>query len=86
MTNDTNAGLDVFVFDRQSQQLTLASVNQSGNGPSVALDFTTNGQWLLFQSDASDLVANDTNNATDLFLRNLGPSNSFFCKFIGRQT
>lgn len=75
VTNDTNAALDAFVFDRQTQQMTLGSVNQSGNasgnGPSVALDFTTNGQWLLFQSDASDLVANDTNNATDLFLRNL---------------
>ena len=30
---------------------------------------STNGQFALFESSASDLVANDTNNAADIFVR-----------------
>ncbi len=75
VTNDTNHSLDVFAFDRNTKQMTLVSVAQvgahSGNGRSVALDVSTNGQWVLFQSEASDLIAGDTNGVADLFVRDL---------------
>lgn len=75
VTNDRNGALDVFSFDHQSQALTLVSSNYAGigsaNGRSVALDLSTNGQWLLFQSQATDLMPGVTNSATRLFLKDL---------------
>lgn len=75
IANDSNDALDVFVFDRQTQVMTLVSSNvsgtSSGNGRSVALNLNTNGQWLLILSWADDLIAGDTNAAAALFLKNL---------------
>src|SRR6185437_2636522 len=49
--------------------------NQSGtgggNGDSFPTGISTNGQFALFESSASDLVANDTNIASDVFVRDL---------------
>jgi hypothetical protein len=67
--------LNVFLRDRTSGTTTLVSVNYSGtsggNGNSVPTGISTNGQFALFESSASDLVAGDTNNCTDVFLRDL---------------
>jgi hypothetical protein len=53
----------------------LVSVNHSGNGagngPSTALGVSADERFILFHSLASDLVANDTNQLGDLFLRDL---------------
>jgi hypothetical protein len=38
------------------------------NGPSTSPQITADGRFVLFQSTASDLVENDTNNASDVFL------------------
>ena len=35
----------------------------------VATDLSTDGRYVVFTSDSSTLVPNDTNNATDVFLR-----------------
>jgi Tol biopolymer transport system component len=54
---------------------TLVSVNLAGtgggNGDSLPVAISTNGRYVLFESAASDLVANDTNNAEDVFVRDL---------------
>ena len=75
VTNDRNGALDVFVFDQQSQTLTLVSSNYAGtgsaNGRSVALDLSASGEWLLFQSQASDSISSATNDAVKLLLKNL---------------
>ncbi|HEY5505423.1 MAG TPA: hypothetical protein VIK28_09715, partial [Sedimentisphaerales bacterium] len=79
LTNNNNSVLpcrfNVFLRDRISQTTTLVSVNQNGtgggNGDSFPAGISTNGQFALFESSASDLVANDTNNASDIFVRNL---------------
>lgn len=66
---------NVFLRDRQSGTTVLVSVNVSGvaggNGDSLPADLSTNGRYALFESDASDLVPGDTNNAVDIFLRDL---------------
>jgi Tol biopolymer transport system component len=53
----------------------LVSVNISGvaggNGDSLPVDVSTNGQFVVFESSASDLVQGDTNNTTDVFVRDL---------------
>ncbi len=75
VTNDFNGGLDVFAFDRSTGQLSLVSVNEAGtgagNGRSFALDLSADERFVLFESDASDLVVNDTNGVADLFIRDL---------------
>jgi len=69
------ASFNVFLRDRTNGTTTLVSVNLSGiaggNGDSLPLGLSTNGQYAVFESGASDLVARDTNNATDVFVRDL---------------
>lgn len=67
--------LNVFLRDRTNASTTLVSVNLSGvaggNGDSWPVALSTNGQYVLFESNASDLVPGDTNAATDVFVRDL---------------
>jgi len=39
-----------------------------GNGPSTSPQITVDGRFVVFQSTASNLVENDNNNASDIFL------------------
>jgi uncharacterized repeat protein (TIGR01451 family) len=78
VANDTNNDGDVFVRDLQAGTTTLVSVNSggtaSGNGRSSRPVLSTSGRFVAFQSDASNLVAKDTNNRdvpTDVFVRDL---------------
>jgi Tol biopolymer transport system component len=81
VTNDTPiparfpAPLNVFLRDRTNGTTTLVSVNLSGtaggNGDSLPMGLSTNGQYAVFESGASDLVVGDTNNATDVFVRDV---------------
>jgi hypothetical protein len=66
--------MNVFLRDRDSGTTTLVSVNLAGtggNGDSFPTAISTNGQFALFESAASDLVANDTSLANDIFVRDL---------------
>ena len=67
--------LNVFLRDRTNQTTTLVSGNLAGtgggNGDSLPTGLSSNGQYVLFESSAGDLVAGDTNNAADVFLRDL---------------
>ena len=54
---------------------TLVTLKTSGSGPangdSSVAAVSANGRYLAFVSDASDLVADDTNGAQDVFVRDL---------------
>jgi Tol biopolymer transport system component len=67
--------INVFLRDRTNGATTLVSVNLAGtgggNGDSIPIELSTNGQYALFESTASDLVPGDTNNASDVFVRDL---------------
>ena len=75
VTNRTDSfALNLFLRDRASNATVLVSANGSGaggNGDSPSGQVSTNGRFVVFQSDASDLVAGDTNGVTDIFLRDL---------------
>ena len=79
LTNNNNSVLPqrliVFLRDRVNGTTTLVSANLAGtgggNGDSFPTGISTNGQFALFESAASDLVANDTNGANDVFVRNV---------------
>jgi hypothetical protein len=67
--------LNVYLRDRVSAMTTLVSVNSAatggGNDNSWPISISTNGQFVLFESAASNLVSADTNKVTDVFVRDL---------------
>jgi Tol biopolymer transport system component len=67
--DDRNQRFDIFVQDRQSGQTVRVGQPVSGesNGHSNEPAISGNGQWIVFESDATNLVANDTNQARDIF-------------------
>lgn len=69
------AKLNVYLRDRTSGKTILVSANitgtAGGDGDSFPAGISTNGQYVLFESAASNLFANDTNNTTDVFVRDL---------------
>jgi Tol biopolymer transport system component len=75
VTNDSNSASDIFVRDRNTGTTTLVSVNRfgssSGDGGSINPEMTPDGRFVAFESIASDLVENDTNGVSDVFLRDL---------------
>jgi hypothetical protein len=69
---DTNGILDVFVHDRQSGTTERVSVDSAGNEandhcalPSISDD----GNFVAFETKATNLVAGDTNQSEDVFVR-----------------
>jgi len=74
VAGDTNTVIDVFLRDRQAGTTTRISFDSSGveaNGASYAPAISGNGQVVAFQSDATNLVPNDTNGVADVFVRDL---------------
>lgn len=72
--NDTTPWPDVVVRDLSTNTSTLVSVTPggvAGHSSSLAPEISDDGRWVLFQSAANDLVANDTNGSSDVFLRDL---------------
>ena len=71
---DTNSEFDIFVVDRVTD--VIIRVNES-NGGAQANDFTENafisgdGLFVVFQSEATNLVGGDSNGATDIFVYDL---------------
>ena len=69
---DTNRAWDVFVRDRQAgttRRVSVSSNGAQGNDGSVSSSMSANGNYVAFSSYASNLVANDTNDRDDLFVR-----------------
>ena len=67
--------MNLYLRDRASNTTTLVSVNLAGtgggNGDSLPSGISTNGRFVLFESSATNLVAYDTNNAQDIFVRDV---------------
>ncbi len=71
VAGDVNGLGDVFVRDRQSGVTTRISRGLNGvepNGMSFQPALSANGRFVIFRSDASNLVAGDTNAMGDVFL------------------
>jgi Cys-rich repeat protein len=75
---DTNGHRDVFVFDRETSSLQRVSVASDGaqaNGPSQSQGFRPavdeTCSCVAFSSDATNLVDDDTNGVSDVFVRDL---------------
>jgi hypothetical protein len=74
---DTNGLTDVYFRNRASvtPTTTLVSLNQvgtsAGNSSSSNARISGNSNYIVFESLAADLVADDTNGVKDIFVRNL---------------
>jgi Tol biopolymer transport system component len=70
--DDTNAFADVFVHDRATGVTTRVSVATGGGqamgGDSVLPSISADGRIVAFQSEATNLVAEDTNDLRDIFV------------------
>ena len=76
VANDTNNAADIFVRDVINGATTLVSVGLNGgssssNGTSRGSVMTPDGRYVAFVSAATNLVAADTNNMADVFVRDL---------------
>ncbi len=72
LVTDSNGSSDVFLFDRTTQTITRLSVTAvgatDGNDRSLESTISADGDRIAFISLASNLVANDTNGAADIFV------------------
>jgi Tol biopolymer transport system component len=69
---DTNGIADAFVRDLDTgitQRISVASDGTQANGPSSAEAISADGRFVAFSGDASNLVAGDSNQKTDVFVR-----------------
>ena len=69
---DTNGALDVFVHDRKSGRTTRVSLGSGGNQGNSASGvpcLSSDGRVVAFESLSSNLVDGDTNESTDVFVR-----------------
>ncbi len=69
---DTNGQSDVFVHDRltgTTERVSVATDGAQGNKSSRRGDISSDGRYVAFISDATNLVPNDTNAALDVFVR-----------------
>ena len=68
--NDNNDH-DVFVHDRETGETRIVSVNNNGTqgqGYLFGIGISADGHAVAFASDASNIVANDTNESSDVFV------------------
>jgi Tol biopolymer transport system component len=69
--SDNNGANDVFVRDREAGQTTRVSLSSSGsegNGASYSSSISSDGRYVAFFSDASNLVDSDSNGSSDVFV------------------
>jgi TolB protein len=69
---DTNDATDVFIRDRARNTIDRVNVSTAGaeaNAGSYEVAVSADGRYVAFTSDATNLVPGDTNDATDVFIR-----------------
>src|SRR5262249_6096298 len=71
VTGDTDGVSDIFVHDRitgTTVRVSISSTGVQGNGYSSLASISSDGRFVAFQSEASNLVSNDFNGAEDVFV------------------
>ncbi len=72
--SDINRNPDVFARDRNTAtttQISTESADPMGNSNSTLPSVSQNGRYVVFASDANNLVAGDTNEFADIFMRDM---------------
>jgi len=74
VSDDTNACYDIFVYDMQTGETKRVSITTNGlqgDDLSKSASINTDGRYVTFQSNASNLVPEDTNGNTDVFVHDM---------------
>jgi hypothetical protein len=74
ITQDENGFGDIFVYDRitgSTRLVSLASTGEQANGPSDEPAISVDGRFIAFRSYATNLVSNDTNIYSDIYVRDM---------------
>jgi Ca2+-binding RTX toxin-like protein len=74
VAGDYNGTWDIFVKDLQSGAIQCVSIDAAGaqgNSSSWNAQISTDGRYVVFESDAGNLVAGDSNGARDVFVKDL---------------
>ncbi|MHB1459428.1 MAG: TolB family protein, partial [Armatimonadota bacterium] len=80
VADDTNIAADVFVKDLISDAIVAASVSSDevlGDGSSINPSISPDGEFVAFESIASNLTFGDINGLKDIFVRNLDSGTTF---------
>ena len=90
VSGDTNGWYDVFVYDRstgETARVSLATAGTQANGPSFRPSISGDGRYVTFESEASNLVAGDTNGVVDVFVhdRDTGATTRVSVDSVGAQ-
>jgi Tol biopolymer transport system component len=70
--DDTNDAFDVFLHDRVTgltERVSVSADEVQGDAMSVSPSVSRSGRFVAFYSDATNLVPDDTNGRTDIFVR-----------------
>ncbi len=74
---DGNTGTDIYVHDMRTGETQAASLidggTSTGDTISISPSLSGDGRLVAFSSESTDLVAGDTNETGDTFLRDRGP-------------
>ena len=71
VVGDTRGKYDIFVHNRQTGQtkrVSVSSAGSAGNLHSYDASISANGRYVAFDSEATNLVVNDTNSTFDVFV------------------
>jgi Tol biopolymer transport system component len=71
-TVDTNGSMDVFLWDRNVTGLERVSLRSDGGiptGSSQNPDLSENGRFIVYDSQAADMITGDAAGKTDVFIR-----------------
>ncbi len=82
VAGDLNTSTDVFVHDTKTGETTRVSVATSGvegDDDSGLPAISANGRWVVFRSDATNLVPNDANGTLDVFLHDRKQGTTVAC-------
>ncbi|HYN37046.1 MAG TPA: hypothetical protein VEV82_08745 [Actinomycetota bacterium] len=70
--NDVNGQFDIFVHDRKTGKTKRVSVHSNGDQGELGGSFDTGvsgkGRWVIFESEAENLVSDDDNGYYDIFV------------------
>jgi Tol biopolymer transport system component len=74
VAGDSNNAIDIFVYDMQTATTQRASVSSGGvqgDRRSYRPSISGDGRFVVFASDATNLVSGDNNNTQDIFIHDL---------------
>jgi len=74
VADDTNSVNDIFVYDRQDDVMTRASVSSEGteaNGNNIYPTISADGRYVAFGSNATNLLDTEASTFSDIYMRDL---------------